>query len=133
MSAAEEPAGAGELWLVRHGQTEWSATGRHTSVTEVPLTAEGEQQARRVRDRLAGEHFDLVLTSPRQRARRTAALAGFPDAAVDDDVHRAAQGSPHAEGDAVVVHHGAENTCAGRVHTVQLPVVRRGRARKGVR
>jgi probable phosphoglycerate mutase len=55
-------------------------------VTEVPLTAAGEDQARAVGRRLAGEHFDLVLTSPRQRARRTAALAGFPDAVVDDDL-----------------------------------------------
>jgi probable phosphoglycerate mutase len=75
-----------ELWLVRHGQTEWSSSGRHTSVTEVPLTGTGEEQARALRPRLAGERFDLVLTSPRQRARRTAALAGFPDAEVDEDL-----------------------------------------------
>jgi probable phosphoglycerate mutase len=84
--------GRGELWLVRHGQTEWSRSGRHTSVTELPLTDVGEDQARQVRDRLAGEHFDLVLTSPRQRARRTAELAGFPDAVVDDDLAEWAYG-----------------------------------------
>jgi probable phosphoglycerate mutase len=79
-------APTGELWVVRHGETEWSASGRHTSVTDVPLTEAGEGQARVLADKLAGEHFDLVLTSPRDRARRTAALAGFPDAQVDDDL-----------------------------------------------
>ncbi len=73
-----------EVWLVRHGETEWSRDRRHTSRTDVPLTEAGEQAARRLADRLAGERFDLVLTSPRQRARRTAELAGFPDARVED-------------------------------------------------
>ena len=72
-----------ELWIVRHGETEWSATGRHTSVTDVPLTAAGEEAAGVLRDRLAGTSFDLVLSSPRQRARRTAELAGFPDDLVE--------------------------------------------------
>ena len=73
-----------DVWLVRHGETEWSRDRRHTSRTDVPLTEAGEQAARRLADRLAGERFDLVLTSPRQRARRTAELAGFPDARVED-------------------------------------------------
>lgn len=55
-------------------------------MTDLPLTAEGERVAKSLRPRLAGESFDLVLTSPRQRARRTAELAGFPDAEVDDDL-----------------------------------------------
>ena len=75
-----------ELTLVRHGATEWSSNGRHTSVTDVPLTEAGEQQARLLGDRLAGEGFDLVLTSPRERARRTAELAGFPDAHLEPDL-----------------------------------------------
>jgi probable phosphoglycerate mutase len=75
-----------ELWVVRHGETEWSAAGRHTSTTDVPLTAAGEQAARAVGERLRGTRFDLVLTSPRIRARQTAALAGFPDAEVDADL-----------------------------------------------
>jgi probable phosphoglycerate mutase len=75
-----------ELWLVRHGQTEWSAAHRHTSTTDLPLLEPGERDAISLRDRLAGPHFDLVLTSPRQRARRTAELAGFPDAEVDPDL-----------------------------------------------
>jgi probable phosphoglycerate mutase len=83
---------AAELWVVRHGETEWSAAGRHTSTTDVPLTAAGEEAARAVGDRLAGTTFDLVLTSPRERARRTAALAGFPDARVEDDLGEWAYG-----------------------------------------
>ena len=75
-----------ELWLVRHGATEWSESGRHTSRTDLPLTDEGEEQARALRPRLSGTGFDLVLTSPRQRARRTAELAGFPEAVPDDDL-----------------------------------------------
>jgi len=75
-----------QLFLVRHGETEWSKSGRHTSVTDLPLTPEGERVATGLKERLAGESFDLVLTSPRQRARRTAELAGFPDAEVDDDL-----------------------------------------------
>lgn len=75
-----------ELWVVRHGETEWSRDGRHTSVTDLPLTASGEEAAAALAPRLADVDFDLVLTSPRQRARRTAELAGFPDATVDDDL-----------------------------------------------
>ena len=76
----------GEVWLVRHGETEWSRDGRHTSVTDLPLTPEGESVARRVGERLVGEEFDLVLTSPRLRARRTAELVGHADAEVDEDL-----------------------------------------------
>jgi broad specificity phosphatase PhoE len=75
-----------EVWLVRHGETEWSRDGRHTSVTDLPLTDEGEAVAGRVGERLAGEEFALVLTSPRLRARRTAELIGHGDATVDDDI-----------------------------------------------
>ena len=76
----------GDVWLVRHGETEWSRDGRHTGSTDIPLTAEGEAAARALAPRLAGEDFALVLTSPLERARRTAALAGFPEAEVDDDL-----------------------------------------------
>jgi broad specificity phosphatase PhoE len=75
-----------EIWLVRHGETEWSRDHRHTSTTDLPLTEYGVQVARGLADRLAATSFDRVLTSPRQRARRTAELAGFPDAAVDADL-----------------------------------------------
>jgi probable phosphoglycerate mutase len=77
---------APEVWLVRHGETEWSRDGRHTSTTDLPLTAEGERVATELRERLAGVRFGLVLTSPLQRARRTAALTGHRDAEVDPDL-----------------------------------------------
>ena len=75
-----------QVWLVRHGETEWSRDGRHTSTTDLPLTAEGERVARGLRDRLDGVPFDLVLTSPMQRARVTAGLVGHGDAEVDGDL-----------------------------------------------
>src|SRR6478672_13271214 len=75
-----------ELWLVRHGETEWSRDGRHTSTTELDLTDKGVEVACTLKERLAGTAFDLVLSSPRHRARRTAELAGFADAEVDDDL-----------------------------------------------
>jgi broad specificity phosphatase PhoE len=76
----------GEVWAVRHGETEWSRDGRHTGTTDIPLTDVGEAAARGLAPRLAEEKFALVLTSPLQRARRTAELAGFPEAEVDDDL-----------------------------------------------
>ena len=66
-----------ELVLVRHGQTEWSRDGRHTGRTDVPLTASGEQDAAALADRLRARRFGVVLTSPLQRAARTAQLAGL--------------------------------------------------------
>ena len=74
------------VWLVRHGETKWSRQRLHTSVTDVPLTVAGAEAARAVGERVAGRAFSLVLTSPRQRARRSAELAGFPGAEVDDDL-----------------------------------------------
>ncbi|HKT02549.1 MAG TPA: histidine phosphatase family protein, partial [Rugosimonospora sp.] len=76
----------GEIVLVRHGQTEWSAAGRHTSFTDLPLTAEGERQAKGLAPVLAGRRFAAVLSSPRRRARDTAALAGLVVTAVDGDL-----------------------------------------------
>ncbi len=74
--------GAGvELWLVRHGETEWSLSGKHTSRTDVPLTEKGRVRAAELRDYLAGRSFDAVLTSPMQRARETCAIAGYGDQA----------------------------------------------------
>ena len=70
--------------LVRHGETAWSAAGRHTGRTDIPLTEEGERKATALHDRLAGQSFDRVFTSPLQRAARTCALAGFGDRAVAD-------------------------------------------------
>lgn len=66
----------GELWLVRHGETPWSKTGKHTGRTDVPLTPHGEDQARNLRHRL-DRPWTLVLSSPLVRARKTAELAGL--------------------------------------------------------
>jgi broad specificity phosphatase PhoE len=70
--------------LVRHGETAWSASGRHTGRTDIPLSPEGERKARALHDRLAGRTFDRVFTSPLQRAAKTCAFAGFGDKAVVD-------------------------------------------------
>lgn len=79
--------------MVRHGETTWSRSGRHTSTTEIRLTRAGEEAARALAPRLAGQSFDLVLTSPRSRARQTAGLAGFPDAIVEPDLAEWAYGT----------------------------------------
>jgi probable phosphoglycerate mutase len=73
------------LWLLRHGETEWSRSGQYTGPTDLPLTPAGEEQAEGAIPKLAGDDFDLVLTSPLQRAQRTAALVGYPDAEVAPD------------------------------------------------
>ena len=65
------------LYLVRHGQTEWSLSGQHTGRTDIPLTARGEDEARALVPWLRHVQFGLVLTSPRQRARRTCELVGL--------------------------------------------------------
>ena len=74
------------LFAVRHGETEWSLATRHTGRTDIPLTDEGRRRAEHLHEALRGQPFALVLTSPLSRARDTAALAGFPDAIVDDDL-----------------------------------------------
>ena len=71
-----------ELWLVRHGETEWSLSGAHTSRTYIPLTDHGRKRAEELRDYLKGTKFDAVFESPMQRARETCAIAGFGAQAV---------------------------------------------------
>ncbi len=68
---------ATELWLVRHGETEWSLDGRHTSTTDIPLTEHGRQRAVELRDYLKGTQFAAVFVSPKQRARETCEIAGL--------------------------------------------------------
>lgn len=76
-----------ELWLVRHGETEWAASGRHTSRTDVELTDRGREQAGALAEALRGVDFGLVLSSPRIRALDTARLSGFADrVTVDPDL-----------------------------------------------
>lgn len=65
------------LWLIRHGETEWSLSGAHTGRSDIPLTARGEEKARSLGAKLTGREFELVLVSPLIRARRTCELAGF--------------------------------------------------------
>ena len=75
------------IWLVRHGETEWSLSGQHTGRTDIPLTPAGQDQARALGRHLAGHPFVLVLTSPLGRARETCRLAGYGDLAeVTDDL-----------------------------------------------
>jgi probable phosphoglycerate mutase len=73
-----------ELWLIRHGETEWSLSGAHTGRTDLPLTTRGEERAAKIATTLGGHAFALVLTSPLQRARRTCELAGLGAAAQVD-------------------------------------------------
>jgi probable phosphoglycerate mutase len=73
---ADDAAPASQLWLVRHGETEWSASGRHTSRTDLDLTGAGVEAARSVAAKLHGTSFARVLSSPLLRAWRTAELAG---------------------------------------------------------
>lgn len=80
------PETRGQLWLLRHGDTEWASAGRHTGLTDIPLSPAGEAVARgRARD-LDGHDFALVLSSPLSRARRTAELAGVKIDAIDPDL-----------------------------------------------
>ena len=79
-------ATSSRIWLVRHGETEWSRDGRHTGTTDVPLTQHGEADAAAIRGELAGVTPGLVLCSPLQRARDTARLAGLVPDAIDPDL-----------------------------------------------
>jgi probable phosphoglycerate mutase len=73
-----------QIYLVRHGETAWTISGRYTGRTDIPLTQQGERQAEKLGARLGGLKFAQVMTSPLQRARRTAELAGFGKSAVMD-------------------------------------------------
>ena len=76
-----------QIILVRHGETDWSKNGRHTSYSDIPLTLEGERQASSLKKELSDWDFKLVMCSPRARAKRTCELAGFLDRAeITDDL-----------------------------------------------
>jgi probable phosphoglycerate mutase len=78
---------AHEIWLVRHGETEWSRSGQHTGRTDIPLTDAGRRQAEALGRHLVGRPFALVLTSPLARARETCCLAGYGELSqVADDL-----------------------------------------------
>jgi probable phosphoglycerate mutase len=79
------PTGGHDVVLVRHGQTEWSAAGRHTGRTDVPLTGLGRRQADALADMLGGAEFAAVLSSPLSRAWETMERAGFGDTALASD------------------------------------------------
>ncbi|MFY9219659.1 MAG: histidine phosphatase family protein [Candidatus Nanopelagicales bacterium] len=81
--AAPTPCARGEIWLVRHGQTEWSRTGRHTGRTDIGLTVIGEDEAKALAEPLASHAFGLALSSPLIRARHTAELAGMTEVSTD--------------------------------------------------
>src|SRR5499425_2901652 len=75
------------VYVARHGETAWSLSGQHTGLTDLPLTANGERNARRLGERLKGLSFARVFTSPLQRASRTCELAGFGGVAeIDPDL-----------------------------------------------
>ncbi len=76
---------ATELWLVRHGETEWSKALRHTDHSDIPLTERGRRRARALRASLASQSFERVLTSPLSRARETAELAGYREGVQIDE------------------------------------------------
>ncbi len=76
---------SGEIWLVRHGDTEWTGTGQHTSRTDVPLTERGRTQAEVLGRMLEGHDFAVVLSSPLSRALETCRLAGFGDVVQTDE------------------------------------------------
>ncbi|WP_203781287.1 histidine phosphatase family protein [Paractinoplanes rishiriensis] len=75
-----------EIVLIRHGETEWSAAGRHTSYTDLELTENGEFQARAAGERLKDRNFAAVISSPRRRALRTADLAGLTVTETTEDL-----------------------------------------------
>ncbi|SQD95093.1 Phosphoglycerate mutase [Parafrankia sp. Ea1.12] len=123
-----EPAGpvvvpAGRVTLIRHGETEWSRTGRHTGHTDVPLTAEGERQAAALRAALVGRRFVLVATSPRRRAAHTAEIAGLcppagePGTIKPGTIRTQAAGTPAALSDTA----GAQAAAPGAEDCVVWP------------
>jgi probable phosphoglycerate mutase len=86
MVSREDAAVKPDIWLVRHGETAWSASLRHTGRTDVALTDAGRAAAAALAPRLYGQAFALVCSSPASRSQETARLAGFPEPVVDEDL-----------------------------------------------
>ena len=87
MKCNEDDMSTSQVFVLRHGQTEWSLNGKHTGITDIPLTENGRKAAKLLQPVLAGIPFRMVLTSPLQRARETCALAGLGDrATVEPDL-----------------------------------------------
>jgi len=79
--------GIQQVYLIRHGETEWSLSGQHTGITDIPLTENGRNVAKQLEPILAKENFTMILTSPLERARRTCELAGLgAHAEIDRDL-----------------------------------------------
>ena len=76
-----QPSGQPEVWLIRHGETEWSVTGQHSGRNDLPLTPTGEREAEQAGRILGGREFNLVLCSPLQRAAKTCQIAGYASVA----------------------------------------------------
>jgi broad specificity phosphatase PhoE len=82
----------GRIWLVRHGETEWTLSGQHTGGTDIPLTDNGREQAKTLAPLLAGEQFAMTLSSPMSRARETARLSGLAEPEITDDLRELGYG-----------------------------------------
>lgn len=83
-SGPHSPSKTQEIWLIRHGETEWTLSGAHTGKTDIPLTKAGREKAMAVGRFLCGRRFDMVLSSPMGRALETCRLAGYGDVAETD-------------------------------------------------
>src|ERR1700751_98862 len=88
LSATAKTEPSLEIWLIRHGETDWSLSGQHTSRTDIPLTARGQDKAKALAPLLATRHFDCVLTSPMSRAKETSQFAGLGDMARTEQLLR---------------------------------------------
>jgi broad specificity phosphatase PhoE len=78
--------GAARIWLIRHGETEWTRSGQHTGTTDIALTDNGREQARSLAPLVAGAHLVRALSSPMARALETARLAGIADPEITNDL-----------------------------------------------
>ena len=113
-----------ELYFIRHGETEWSLSGRHTGRTEIPLTPHGEDQARDVGAGLRNLRFSQVLTSPRQRARYTCELAGLtPSTESDPDLAEWDYGEYEGQMTKVALFSHAQFGCVLAARWIGLPVI----------